>query len=271
VVVRFSPSSDRSVVLTLDGDRAIVEGWRGRGRFREYHTCENSSEPAVVLRHVLRTSPMLRTGKRCDLRLIWDPARLLVRMSNAEQVDLSALDPDGVTVSVALDAQADRTIDAVVRRRDVDDIAAALESARTDGRARLDIGMLARTRRLIASEKDVIDGRCGMVIDVATTTVCVLRLVGTTVLDVRCAARIESARQASAMILALAAATPAGVEGWCAGTDAGAHPPWFWVDAPESDRAVIRDACRSVLTSGVRADLAIARRVTSDSEQGGRA
>ncbi len=269
--MRVSPSSDRTVVLTLDGDSAIVEGRRGRGRLREHHTCENSSEPAVVLRHVLRRSPMLRTGKRCDLRLIWDPARLLVRMSHAEQVDLSVLDPAGMAVSVALDAEAGRAIDVVVRRRDVDDIAAALESARIDGRARLDIGVLARTRRLIASEADVIHGRCGMVIDVSTTTVCVLRFVGTTVLDVRCAARIESARQASAMILGLATTAPAGVEGWCDGADVDAHLPWFWVDAPESDRAVIRDACRSVLTSGARADLAIARRVKPDSEQGGRA
>jgi hypothetical protein len=269
--VRVSPSSDRTVVLTLDGDSAIVEGRRGRRRRREHHTCEYSSDPAVVLRHVLRSSPMLRTGKRCDLRLIWDPARLLVRMSPAEQVDLSALDPDGMALSVALDAQADRAIDVVVRRRDVDGIAAALDSARIDGRARLDVGVLARTRRLIASEAGDIDGRCGMVIDVATTTVCVLRLVGTTVLDVRCSARLESARQAAAMIVALATTTPAGVEGWCDNADAAAHPPWFWIDAPESDHAIIRDACRSVLTAGARADLAIARRVKSDSEQGARA
>ncbi len=268
--MRISSSSDRTVVLTLDGDSAIVEGRRGRRRLREHHTCDHSSDSAVVLQHVLRSSPMLRIGRRCDLRLIWDPVRLLVRMSHVEQAHLSALDPDCMAVSVELDVQAGRTLDVVVRRRDVDDIALALDSARIDGRARLDVGVLARTRRLIASEADVIEGRCGMVIDVATTTVCVLRLLGTTVLDVRCAARLESARQAAAMILALATTTPAGVEGWCAGADEGAHPPWFWIHAPESDRAVIRDACRFVLTSGMRADLAIARRVKSDSEQGGR-
>jgi len=191
-------------------------------------------------------------------------------MSLAEQVDLSALDPDGMAVSVALDAQARRRIDVLVRRRDVDDIAAALASARIDGRARLDIGVLARTRRLLATEADVIDGRCGMVIDIATTTVCVLRLVGTTVLDVQCAARIESARQAAAMIVALATTVPVGVAGWCDGADAVAQLPWFWVDAPESDRAVIRDACRSVLTSGARAEFAIARRVETDAARGGR-
>jgi hypothetical protein len=213
---------------------------------------------------------MLRIGKRCDLRLIWDPARLLVRMSHAEQVDLSALDPDGMAVSVALDVQAGRAIDVVVRRRDVDEIAAALDSARIDGRARLDIGVLARTRRLLASEADVVHGRCGMVIDVSTTTVCVLRLVGTTVLDVQCAARLESARQAAAMIVALATTVPAGEAGWCDGADAVAQLSWFWVDAPESDRAVIRDACRSVLTSGARSEFAIARRVVTDAARGGR-
>jgi hypothetical protein len=214
---------------------------------------------------------MLRTGKRCDLRIIWDPARLLVRMSHAEQLDLSALDPDGMAVSVALDVQAGRAIDVVVRRRDVDDIAAALDSARIEGRARLDIGVLARTRRLLASEADVIHGRCGMVIDIATSTVCVLRLVGTTVLDVRCAARLGSARQAAAMIVALATTAPAGVEGWCDGADAVAHLPWFWVDAPESDHAVFRDACRSVIPSGARADFAIARQVGTATSEGGRA
>ncbi len=249
----------RTVVLTLDGDHALVEGRRRRRRVREPYTVEHARDTGLLLRQVLETSSLLRPGGRCDLRLVWDPARLLLRMSHTGAVDLGGLDPDCIAVRVVLDDPSGRALDVAVPRRDVEDIVAALDGARLEGRARLDIGVLVRTRRIVSAIAADVEGRCGMVVDVTSSAVSVLRLRGSTVVDVRCATRSRLRDQIASMVTALATTSPTGVGGWCEAEDASARRPWFWIDAPDEDVAIVRRACQRLLPAATSADLAIAR------------
>lgn len=252
-------TSRRRVVLTLSADSVVVEGHRRGRRVRERFDLEHAGDAAVRLRQVLRTSRMLQAGGRCDLRIVWDPARLLVRMSTVQQGGLSDLDPDSLAVRVALDTGGGSGLDVVVRRQEVDDIAAALGSARIEGRASLDIGLLARTRRAVRSASDAIAGRSGLVIDVTAETVCVLRLRGGSVLDVRCAARTDVGAQVASMIAALTTSSPADSEVVGEDSPGDASRPWFWLDVPAAEVEGLRHACRATLRAGAAADLAIAR------------
>jgi hypothetical protein len=265
--MRTARRRTRTIVLTLDGGTATVQEHRGGRAIREQHTLDEGSAPGALVRHVLRASRLLRFGRRCDLRLVWDPERLLLRRAATPQVDaasvrrhrhegLGDIDPDGVTVRVAVDPPSEAAIEAFVRRRDVEGIAGALSSARVEGRASLDIGVLARTRHLIASVGRDLAGRDGIVVDITSSTVSVLSLEGGIVRDVRSAARTDDAHQVSAMLEALAVATPrtAGAPG------EGHRDPsrrWFWVHVPSDHVESVRQACRGVIPKGMSADIAI--------------
>jgi hypothetical protein len=260
----------RQVWIHLDGRVALVKG-RRRGRWvREEFSLEDGLGAGLLLRHVLVSSRLLRAGRRCHLRIDWDPATLLVRMSadasrssassgGGEHTDaLDELDPHAMVVRGDLDARSGRAIEAVVRRHDVDDLAASLGSARFEGRAQLDLGVLARSRRLLERLLVDISGRSGFLIDVSVSTVCVLRIEGGTVRDVRCAARVEPGAQVARMMSSLmtAAPPPAGPGRGRVTSD---RRRWFSVHAPLDQLPAIRSACIATLPRSASADLHVMR------------
>jgi hypothetical protein len=256
----------REVGVRLDGQVALVEG-RRRGRWvREVHGLEDTVGSSMLLRNALRSSSLLRAGRRCRLRVDWDPTSLLVRMSapghsdEAESDDgkdltpLDDLDPQALVVRAEIGSGTGRALEVVVRKQDVDDLASSLGSARFEGRAHLDVGVIARSRRILDRMKVDIAGRSGFIVDVSFSTVCVLLIQDGVVQDLRCAARVDPGPQAARMMAGLMAAD-------AVDNRRGRSRPvsdrrrWFSIHAPLDHMPAIRAACRATLPPTTTADL----------------
>jgi hypothetical protein len=264
-------SCRRQVIIALDGTSAVVTGRRGHRRVQETYGQGLGSSSGLLLRHVLRSSPLLRSGGRCDVRVEWDPVDLLVRMAvddlsravtpEVAQPDLgiAELDPDRLAVRVSLDIEGTRALEAVVARFDVDELAGAFDVARTEGRASLDLGVLARARRTLGRVRDDITGRRGFVVDVTSSMVCVLLVEDVHVRDIRTATKVDAAPQAlrmmTSMIGARRVAEPMGP-----GRGVSVHArTWFCVHAPHDSIDELRVACRTILSPATSADVHVMR------------
>jgi hypothetical protein len=256
----------RTVHIRLDATSATVHGRRGRRVVVEHHGDADATSPAHMLRQVLRASDLLRPGRPCDLRIAWEPTQLLLRIERralghndrtdvssapggpeavpALQQELERLDPDATVALVDLRPTTDACLSVMVRTVDVDGIAAALRMSRVEGRARLDVAVLVRTRAVLQRVSTHIEGRRGFVVDVTASNVIVLALDRSTVEAVRAAARRDAPSQVSRMFADLVAdLTPLQPR------------PWLSIHAGRDDADDLRAACRAALPGRTAIDL----------------
>lgn len=256
----------RTVRIRLDATSATVEGRRGHRVVVEHHGGADATSPAHVLRQVLRASDLLRPGRRCDLRISWEPTQLLLRIeplvfarrdrtdiassrggpevTSALQQDLERLDPDATVALVDLRPATDACLAVMVRTVDVDGIAAALCMSRVEGRARLDVAVLVRARAVLQRVSTHVEGRRGFVVDVTASNIIVLALDSGAVAAVRAAVRCDAPTQVSRMLAGLIAdLTPLQPR------------PWLSIHSSTDDGDDLRAACRAALPGGAAIDL----------------
>jgi hypothetical protein len=256
----------RTVHIRLDATSATVQGRRGRRALVEHHAAADATSPALVLRQVLHASDLLRPGRPCDLWIAWEPTQLLLRLESGAlgrhgrtdvpstscgaeddeglQQELERLDPDATVALVDLRPATDACLSVMVPTVDVDGIAAALRMSRVEGRARLDVAVLVRTRAVLQRVATHVEGRRGFVVDVTASNVVLLALHCGAVEAVRAAARCDAPSQVSRMLAGLVAdLTPLQPR------------PWLSIHADRDDADDLRAACRAALPGGTAIDL----------------
>jgi leader peptidase (prepilin peptidase) / N-methyltransferase len=261
----------RVVDVHLGATSATVVGRRGRRRVVEQHRIgiggdgegegegegEGAAESSagLLLRSALRASRLLRPGSPCDLRIVWDPQRLLLRLERPQGVSSSAagaevgqvlekLAPGSIVAFVPLPPGQDVHLSVMVPSAEVDRIAVALRSSRVVGHARLDVGVLSRARAVLERVAADVEGRPGFIVDVSPSNVVLLGLQGTEVTALRSSPRSRPAAQVGRMLTELvidAARTPS--------------RPWLCIHSADEELADVRAACRAALPPGVVVDL----------------
>jgi hypothetical protein len=266
--VGMSRTSRAPVRVELDATRAVVLGRRGRRLVRETHEGAPPGGAAVALRKALKRSALLRPGAARDIRILWEPVHLSLRMERPEHrdegqsvpiaaVDAEDLGPDHIVSRLRLWPGSPGLV-AMVRRCDVEELAAALASSRFEGTARLEVGVVERLCRVL--EHVGTDGadRSGFVVDVTSSHIFVFRILCTGPVDVRSAPAQEPSVQVGVMLrslLAVAIRDP--LETGASATSSGSRP-WFSVHASPPHLPHVRAACAATLPPGSTADLLLA-------------
>jgi hypothetical protein len=143
----------------------------------------------------------------------------------------------------------------MIRSTDVDEVVASLERSRLEGIVRLDIGVIARARSVLARVGSAAAGRVGFVVDVTASTVTIFVIADGRLVDVRSAAAVDPASQVRDMVTTLGALEEVQARVPAALRRSSEHRPWFSIHVPAPAVESVRAACGSVLPRAMTADV----------------
>jgi hypothetical protein len=244
----------RSVRIGIDADGVTVIGRRGRHTTEEVHPAVGADRVDAVLRTALRSSVALRAGAPCDLTIVWDPARILLRVEPhpvradstiaSLQDRLTTIDPEATVAIVDLPPGDESVLCVMVPTVDVERLATALHVSRVEGRATLDLGVLVRARGVLARVSPHVEGRRGAIVDVSASIVVVMAFDGTVLRSVQVAPRADVRGQVVRMLAAALERPVAGV-----------GRAWLSIHADPRESVDLRRACAAALPPDAAIDL----------------
>jgi hypothetical protein len=253
----------RTIRLSIDGRHSAVTGRRHGRRLVETFASTDPG-PTEGLRLTLRSARLLRPGGVRHLSVeLESPYVLYQFLSSTPGADRAslresamrrlALASEDVYFDVARtgpDAAGEyRAVSVSVAREAIDPLRTLLERRRFDGDVTLDLGPLARLRRLLQAIEPAVHGRPGIVIDVSRAAVSVFQLDGSGLQTARCMPRGQDVETLVAVLFGEALDD----------LPERSHPrvrhpsaprAWLHLGGTDVDVVALRRACAAVLTAG---------------------
>jgi len=235
-----------AVVVRRPPERAAERGtWPGE-RFR-------GDDVGDSLAAALRQSPLLRSVRRIDLRILLETADVVLRVHAGSTEVRSSRTADGGLLAPSVlvplrSGTSDAVLEVSLERELLSRLVAALALRRFVGTVRMELGSLVRSRAIIRALGPTAETRPGVILDVTRAAVTVVILDGSV--------SQVGAVPADDLRSALASAATAPLRSLVERERTGDRSGWVVVTADPTLRAGVLSACADLLPAGSRVDLA---------------